>query len=247
MRLLIELDPQDPRRGLATDEALLESVRAAGESAVRLWVNGRSAIIGRSQSVSDEVDVAFAARSGIPVLRRISGGGTVYHYPGNLNVSIVLRNGRRIGSVLDAFRFFGDAIATALAGVCPAISSDENDLLIGAAKVGGAAQARRGNALLYHTTLLVEPLDVRMADLLLALRCGYRPKQVASRPRRTVSLTEAIGTDLSLRQVAEILAPALAETLSEPLVSFGLDDQEARRIRWLAENKYGDARWNRSR
>jgi lipoate-protein ligase A len=246
MRLLIDLEPADPRRGLATDEALLESVRSGAEAAVRLWVNNRAVIVGRSQSVSDEVDGAFVVHSGIPVLRRISGGGTVYHYPGNLNVSIALRNGRRIGSVREAFRFFGGAIATALADVCPAISPDENDLLIGAAKVGGAAQARRGDALLYHTTLLVGPADIPMERLLLAMRPGYRPRRVASRPRRTVSLSEALGRDLPMERVAEALVTPLSASLAEPLVTRRLDSHEERRVRQLAETKYGDPRWNRS-
>jgi len=247
MRLLSALDPQEPRRGLATDEALLKSVRGSGQDTIRLWVNDRAAIVGRSQSVADEVDVRFAARCGIPILRRISGGGTVYHYAGNLNVSVVLRDGRRVGSVSAAFRRFGEAIAKALAEICPEISWNENDLLIERRKVGGAAQARRGDSLLYHTTLLVEPVDVRMPDLLLAMRHGYRPKRVASRPRRTVSLAEAIGENLSPERIAGILAPALADTLSEPLSSSGLEDDEERRLRWLVEHKYGDRVWNQSR
>jgi lipoate-protein ligase A len=247
MRLLIALDSQEPRCGLATDEALLESVRGSGQDTIRLWVNDRAAIVGRSQSVADEVDVRFAARCGIPILRRISGGGTVYHYPGNLNISVVLRDGRKLGSVGVAFQRFGETIAKALVDICPAISWNENDLLIDGKKVGGAAQARRGDSLLYHTTLLVGPADVRMPDLLLAMRDGYRPKRVASRPRRTVSLAEAIGADLSMAQVAEILAPALAGTLSEPLGSSDLERDEKRRLRWLAESKYGDPVWNQSR
>ena len=246
MRLLIDLDPADPRRELATDEALLESVRGDGQDAVRLWVDDRAVIVGRSQSVSDEVDGAFAARSGVPVLRRISGGGTVYHYPGNLNVSVVLRDGRRIGSVRHAFRFFGGAIAAGLSGVCPMISADENDLLIGGAKVGGAAQARRGDAILYHTTLLVGPVDISMERLLLAMRPGYRPLRVASRPRGTASLSETIGRDLSMERVAEILVAAVSGALCEPLLEWCLNDREKHRVGWLAENKYGDPRWNRS-
>jgi lipoate-protein ligase A len=246
MRLLIELDPTDPRRGLATDEALLESVRSGAEAAVRLWVNDRAVVVGRSQSASDEVDGAFAGQNGIPVLRRISGGGTVYHYPGNLNVSIVLRDGRRIGSVRETFQFFGDAIAAAIAEICPTVSPNENALLIGEAKLGGAAQARRGNALLYHTTLLVAPADVPMERLLLAMRPGYRPRRVASRPRRTVSLSEAIGRDVPMKRVAEGLATPLSETLAEPLLPCRLDSREEHRVGRLAETKYGDPRWNRS-
>jgi lipoate-protein ligase A len=246
MRLLIDLEPRDPRLGLATDEALLESVRGGGEDAVRLWVNGPAVVVGRSQTVADEVDLDFAKDHGIPILRRVSGGGTVYHYPGNLNASVVLHDGRRIGSVRDAFRFFGSTIAAALGDVCPAIAFDENDLLICDAKAGGAAQARRGDALLYHTTLLVGPVDVPMERLLLALHRGYRPKRVPSRPRKTISLSEATGRDLSLHEVTEALVPALSDALFAPVVEGVLDGDEERRVERLAEHKYGDPKWNRS-
>lgn len=246
MRLLIDLDPLDPRRGLATDEALLEAVRGGGEDAVRLWVNGRAVVVGRSQSVADEVDLGFSARRGIPVLRRISGGGTVYHYPGNLNVSVLLRDGRRIGSVRDAFSTFGEAIAAVLGELCPGIAAAENDLLIGGAKVGGAAQARRGDALLYHTSLLVGPVDVPMESLLLALRSGYRPRRVRSRPRETVSLSEAAGRKLPMDRVAEILIAALYGALPGAPVGASLSEEEEQRVRWLTAHKYGDRQWNRA-
>ncbi len=246
MRLLIELDPLDPRRGLATDEALLESARSGGEDTVRLWVNGRAVVVGRSQSVADEVDLDFSARSRIPVLRRISGGGAVYHYSGNLNVSVLLRNGRRTGSVRDAFRTFGAAIAGALSGICAEVSASENDLLIGSAKVGGAAQARRGDALLYHTALLVGPVDLPMERLLLALRPGYRPRSVPSRPRETISLSEASGRELPMAHVAEILIEALSAALLESSVEAPLSAEEEQRVGWLIAHKYGDPQWNRS-
>ncbi len=247
MRLLIDLEPADPRRGLATDEALIESVRAGTPDALRLWVNDRSVIVGRSQAVGDEVDGAFAARNGIPILRRISGGGTVYHYPGNLNLSVVLRDGRAIGSVGEVFRFFGQTIAVALADVSPAVSFEENDLLLGAAKLGGAAQARRGDALLYHTTVLVRPGDVPMERILLAMRTGYRAAHVASRPRRTTSLGEGAGRDISIGFVAELLIPALSGALGTPLDPAGLEEDEIVRVDRLAKTKYNDPRWNRSR
>lgn len=246
MRFLSDFEPGEPRRGLAIDEALLDSVRSKGEEIVRLWVNDRAVVVGRSQSVHDEVDLDFSARSAIPVLRRISGGGTVYHYPGNLNVSIVLRGGRRIRSVRETFRFFGAAMAAGLRETCSAISFDENDLLIGDAKVGGAAQARRGGALLYHTTLLVRPADVPMERLLLAMRPGYRTDYVPSRPRETISLSETLGQDLPLKRVAEILVPFVSSALSRTLVEGVLTEEEAQRVGWLVEHKYGDPEWNRS-
>ncbi len=246
MRLLIELDPVDPRVGLATDEVLLEAARTDGRETLRLWVNDRAAIVGRSQSIVDEVDARFAERQRIPILRRISGGGTVYHYPKNLNVSVALRDGRRFGSVPDAFRFFGRTISKALAIDCSTISFDQNDLLIGGAKVGGAAQARRGAALLYHTTLLIGPIDIRLDRLLLALRGGYHPRHVPSRPRATISLTEAIGHDVPIERIVEAIVPALSEALDVEVLPSRLVEDETRRVEELVFDKYGVPEWNES-
>ena len=246
MRFLTDLAPQEPRRGLAIDEVLLASTRDAHEDLIRLWTNDRVVVVGRSQSVHDEVDLTFAAEQGVPVLRRISGGGTVYHYDGNLNITIVLHDGRRIGSVYEVFRFFGRAIATALIGLCPTVRFDANDLLIDEAKLGGAAQARRGNAVLYHTTVLVWPPKIAMDRLLLAMRPDYHPRRVASRPRATRSLCEATGDGLAMETIADLITVSITDALgSVPTVSW-LTDEEGRKADRLAETKYGDDAWNRS-
>ena len=246
MRVLIDLDPGDPRRGLAVDEALLESARGGAPDTLRLWVNDRAAIVGRSQAIEDEIDRVFAEREGIPVLRRISGGGAVYHYSGNLNLSVILHDARTVGSVAEVFRLLGGAVAEALVEFCPKISFADNDLLIGAVKVGGAAQARRGDALLYHTTVLVRPVDIPMERVLLALRSDYRAPRVPSRPRATISLSETTDRDLSMADVAAQLAPAIARRLGTSLVPAPLTHEEEARVDRLAKTKYNDSSWNRS-
>ncbi len=246
MRLLIDLSSDDPHLGLAIDEALFESVRAGGQEAVRCWIDDCAVIVGRSQVVADEVDEEVAEREGIPVLRRISGGGTVVHYPGNLNLSIVLRDGRRLGSVGETFTRCGGAIATGVAGLGPTIISKGNDLMIGSRKVGGAAQARRGDALLYHTTLMVRKPTLLMDRLLCAMQPDYRPRAVASRPRRTAALEEAVEERISVERVVEAVVPMLSGLLDERLVPDRLDSAEARRARTLARTKYKDPAWNRS-
>jgi len=246
MRRLIDLDPQDPRRGLAIDEALLEAGHRNGRDAIRLWVNGRAVVVGRSQRVRDEVDLDFARRYNVPALRRISGGGTVYHYPGNLNVSVVLHDGRRMGSVRETFRRFGGAVAGALGRIEPAIVSEGNCLLLRGAKAGGAAQARRGDALLYHTTLLVRSADLPMERLLLAMRPGYRPGRVPSRPRPTVSLEEAVGGDVPMDEVVARVLRALSDLVGGSPREGRLTAAESARADRLAREKYGDRAWNRT-
>jgi lipoate-protein ligase A len=153
MQLLADLSPFAPTHGLAMDEALFEAVRRGNEDMVRFWINDRAVIVGRSQSVTDEVDLVFAKQEEIPVLRRISGGGAVYHYVGNLNLSVILAKSSRFGTVAETFQRLGDAVAGGLAPVGVPVSVRGDGLFVGEAKVGGAAQARRGASCLYHTTV----------------------------------------------------------------------------------------------
>ena len=114
LRLIADLNPIDPAFGLALEEALLESVKNGGDDILRLWVNDRSVIIGRSQSAKNEVDLDFLRSQSIPVLRRLSGGGTVYHYQGNLNMSLFLKDGRNLGTLKETYATMGQAIVDAL-------------------------------------------------------------------------------------------------------------------------------------
>src|SRR5216684_3173946 len=78
----------DEAANLALEEALVRAVPR--RPLLRIWQNGACVVIGRGQRVSREVNAAACAASGVPVLRRASGGGTVYHDPGNLNISLVV-------------------------------------------------------------------------------------------------------------------------------------------------------------
>jgi len=244
MRLLVKLAPADPRYGLAVDEVLADRVRAGAPEAVRFWVNRRAVVVGRSQSVADEVDIAHATQANIPILRRISGGGTVYHHPGNLNLSVAV--GRRDGmtSVVDAFSFFGEAVAGALAPWAELVC-EGNALRIAGRKIGGAAQARRGDVLLYHTTLLVASDAIPMERLLLAHRPGYAPKRVASKPSETITLTDVVEGPVRDRDVGGAIADELAKRLEEKLEPDDLTRDECRWAEELVASKYGRDAWNR--
>jgi len=245
MRALIDLVPSDPRAGLAIDEVLLDGVRVGGPGAIRFWVNQRAVIIGRSQSVEDEVDEGVASRHRIPILRRVSGGGTVYHYPGNLNLSVALAKRPGLASVPDVFRAFGETVAVALAPWCD-VGCVENALYVGDFKIGGAAQARRGDALLYHTTLLLAPDDISMDRLLLAHRPGYDPKRLASRPATTITVSEVCDGSVEVLDIAASLLRALEGRLGGRAQPDDLTKDELQKGDELVLTKYGRDAWNRS-
>ena len=171
-RLLVDAGERDPRVNLAREEALARHVAAnpaAPTPVLRLWRNGPAVVIGRFQLGAAEVDGAAAAALGAPVLRRFTGGGTVWHDPGNLNVSVILRPEdmlvdadpelRRLPGI---YRLVLDPLAAA-ARALGALSArpTERDLVVersdgSTAKLGGVAAWLGGRALLVHGTLLVD-------------------------------------------------------------------------------------------
>ena len=245
MRLFADLTPLDPAWGLAVEEVLLDSVRTAGVETIRIWRNQRAVILGRSQSCATEVDEARASRLRIPILRRISGGGTVYHYPGNLNVSVFVRKRAELSEVSSVFEFFGRILSDALAFLSADLRAEDNGLYVGERKVGGAAQAHRGLAMLYHTTLLVQPSMVAMETLLLAMRPGYRAEGIASRPRLTTTLSEHVSSPIEPSELVSPIVNALAYALKAGVEPSALTTEEHGRAIDLQTTKYGSPAWNR--
>ncbi len=246
LRLIRDLTPTLPVEGVALEEAILEHVCQGGMDTLRFWVNERAVVIGRSQAAASEVDLAQAQQLAIPALRRISGGGTVYHYPGNLNLSLFLADARPLGAVIETFSLLGKAITSALSPLGISASIRENNLFIADKKIGGAAQARRGTALLYHTTLLVAPDTIPMERLLLAMRPGYTSTQVLSHPRATTTLTEIVPS-LTLPDLVDHLTGAICDLLRTTATPGRPTEVERARVQELAEKKYRSDRWNLSR
>jgi len=139
-------ESEDPAENLALDEALLRAEPA--QPVVWLWRNPACVVVGRGQRIAREVREDACARDGIPVLRRASGGGTVFHDPGNLNVSLVLP-----GPASRPLEAIGELMSAAVAklGLPPRLG--DRGLFIGQAKLCGFAVFRTRTGLLAHSTL----------------------------------------------------------------------------------------------
>ncbi len=133
---------------LALEEALVRAVPP--RPLLRIWQNGTCVVIGRGQRVSREVNVAACAASGVPVLRRASGGGTVYHDAGNLNLSVAVP-GWEPGLAGELAALVAGVIGRL--GLQPSIGG--RGVFIGPAKVSGLASQVTWDATLAHATLLV--------------------------------------------------------------------------------------------
>lgn len=161
LRLIADDGGREPARNLAVDEALART--PGDEPVLRLWRNDRCVVLGRFQLADAEVDVATAERAGVPVYRRFTGGGAVYHDTGNLNVTVVARSedplvGGRLGGGLA--RLYGtvlEPLAAAARAVGIAADPAPRGLFVGGRKVGGIAAWIGGRSVLVHSTLLIDP------------------------------------------------------------------------------------------
>ncbi|MEN2999376.1 MAG: biotin/lipoate A/B protein ligase family protein [Acidilobaceae archaeon] len=152
---LARCDVRDPRESVRLEEALLESVRRGGKEVIRIWFNYPSVVIGYSLKECEEVNCEEARRLGIPIIRRASGGGAVYHDLGNINFSIV-RRWEGLKGVDEAYEESARVVLRALEllGLKGHVENG-NDVVVGEYKVSGAAAAIRSNAYLVHFTFLV--------------------------------------------------------------------------------------------
>ncbi|WP_323016603.1 biotin/lipoate A/B protein ligase family protein [Castellaniella sp.] len=171
---LLHPAPLMPLQHMALDQVLLDEV-AAGRRAptLRIWEWAAPAvIIGIFQSLKNEVDADAAQAHGIQVVRRISGGGAMFVEPGNtitysIYAPLSLVDGM---SFRDAYAYMDAFVLQALGDLgIKAWYQPLNDITSEGGKIGGAAQARRGGAVLHHVTMAY---DIDAAKMLQVLRIG---------------------------------------------------------------------------
>ncbi|MDN5842161.1 MAG: lipoate--protein ligase family protein [Alcaligenaceae bacterium] len=171
---LIHTAPQMPLQHMALDQVLLDEV-AAGRRAptLRIWEWAAPAVvIGIFQSVRNEIDTEAAQRHGIQLVRRISGGGAMFVEPGNtITYSIYAPRTLIAGmNFRESYAYMDASILEALGELgIKAWYQPLNDITSEGGKIGGAAQAYRGNAVLHHVTMAY---DIDAEKMLQVLRIG---------------------------------------------------------------------------
>jgi lipoate-protein ligase A len=146
---------------LALDEALLlEAESGRGGEVLRLWEWPTHAVVlGAGCVLADDVDESACRAGGVPVLRRVSGGGTVLLGPGCLCFSLVLAydRGPALCEITPSYEYILGRVGEALAGLLPGIGrAGTSDLADGGLKFSGNAQQRKRHHLLHHGTLLYD-------------------------------------------------------------------------------------------
>jgi lipoate-protein ligase A len=195
---LIHTAPQSPTLHMALDDVLTHEVGAGRRKpTLRIWEWASPAVvIGRFQSLRNEVDSEAARRHGIEVVRRVSGGGAMFIEPGNtITYSIYAPQSLVKGlSFQEAYAFFDAWVLEALGELgIKAWYQPLNDITSEGGKIAGAAQVHRGGAVLHHVTMAYDIDAAKMLDVLRIGREKLSDKGTVSAAKRVDPLRSQTG------------------------------------------------------
>ena len=229
----LETGSVDPAYNLAFEEFVLKNA-PSGDWLI-LWQNANAIIVGRNQNALEEINRLFVDAHNIKVIRRNTGGGTVYHDMGNLNYSFITDDD---GS--SAARFT-EPVVKALQGLgLDAESSGRNDILVSGKKVSGTAQHRIGSRILHHGTLLFDSNPDMIAGSLNPDPTKFTSKSVKSVRSRVGNIRSFLPRDMSISEFWNYLKT----TLADAIVPVSLSPDELEQVDALKKEKYDTWQWN---
>lgn len=230
----------DPAFNLAAEEVILSSLNIKEET-LFFYINEPSIIIGRHQNTREEINAEFVGEQRIRIVRRLSGGGAVYHDFGNLCYSFIYPFPDRL---TPDFALFTAPIVQALQNLgVPAELSGRNDILVAGAKISGNAYYHNRFGSVCHGTLL---FDSDMGMLERALRPKpekIERKGVRSVRSRVTNLKDYLPDIKDVKELRQAILYSISRTQPD-FKEFRLAENDILKIESLAESRYRSDRWN---
>jgi len=225
---------------IASEEYLLN--RYPQEELFLLYVNAPSIIVGRFQNTLAEINLDYVKENNIKVVRRLSGGGAVYHDLGNLNFSFHMPLGEEDFS---DFSKFTQPVVDLLnkLGVAAKLEG-RNDLLVDGKKFSGNAKLTQNGKLIQHGTILINSEMSVLASALKVNPLKFKDKAVKSNRARVTNLVDYLPEDVSLEKFKELLIQQIIDENEEPTQIHQLTEEEISGIQKLADEKYSNWDWN---
>lgn len=230
----------DPRINLAVEEYVLKNMDKE-QTYLLFYINEPSIIIGRNQNTIEEINQEYVKENNIHVVRRLSGGGAVYHDLGNLNFSFITKDD---GNSFHNFKKFTEPVIKALhkLGVNAELSG-RNDITVEGRKISGNAQFAYKGRMFSHGTLL---LNSEIENVVAALNVNLekiQSKGIKSIRSRVANISEFLGAQLSTEDFKQQLLQYLYEGYDE-IPTYTLTDEDYQKIEAISKERYGNWDWN---
>ena len=234
----IEVSTTDPAFNLALEEYVFEKMPRDREYFLT-WRNDNAIIVGRHQNTAAEINEEFVKEKNIKVVRRLSGGGAVYHDLGNLNFTFIVD--AQPGQKVDLRKFCQPIADTLCALGAKAEVDGRNDILIDGMKVSGNAQYVRQGRVMHHGTIL---FDSDMTVLSQALRpdpAKAQAKGVKSVRSRVTNVRQCLSRNMTIEQFRDALSGSL---MAGGFEKYELTQADIAAIQEIQSKRYDQWAWN---
>ncbi|WP_393960157.1 lipoate--protein ligase [Priestia megaterium] len=230
----------DPRINLAIEEYALKYLDI-NETYLLFYINEPSIIIGKNQNTIEEINTKYVEDQHIHVVRRLSGGGAVYHDKGNLNFSFITKDD---GNSFHNFKKFTEPVVEALKklGVNAELSG-RNDLMAEGRKISGNAQFSTKGRMFSHGTLLFDSEIENVVSALKVKKDKIESKGIKSIRNRVANISEFLEQKVTVEEFREMLLRYIFEG-EENITEYKLMEKDWEKIHQISKERYQSWDWN---
>lgn len=228
---------RDPYYNLAFEEYILKNFDTT-EDILILWQNRNTIVVGRHQNTVEEVNAGKVKELGVNVVRRLSGGGAVYHDDGNINFTFITGSDKQN---VNNYRKFTEPIIKVLNDLAvPASFSGRNDIVIEGKKISGNAQYYYKDRMFHHGTILFDVDMSILGEVLKVDDLKIQSKSVKSVRSRVTNIKPYLKTPMTTAEFMNLLKEKLLMDGQE----YKVDNQVIETVEELADSKYRTWAWN---
>lgn len=230
----------DPRINLAIEEYCLKHLDPE-ETYLLFYINQPSIIIGKNQNTIEEINTKYVDENGIIVVRRLSGGGAVYHDLGNLNFSFITKDD---GNSFHNFKKFTELVVAALKRLgVDAELSGRNDLMANGRKISGNAQFSTKGRMFSHGTLLFDSEIEHVVSALKVKKDKIESKGIKSIRSRVANISEFLDQKMTTVEFRSMLLRYIFDTEGE-IPEYKLTEKDWKIINQISKERYQNWDWN---
>ncbi|MEH6888854.1 lipoate--protein ligase [Bacillus sp. JJ864] len=230
----------DPTINLAIEEYCVKNLDI-NETYLLFYINEPSIIIGKNQNTVEEINADYVREKGIRIVRRLSGGGAVYHDLGNLNFSFITKDD---GDSFHNFKKFTEPVTVALGKLgINAELSGRNDILAEGRKISGNAQFLTKGRMFSHGTLLFDSEIDHVVSALNVKLDKIQSKGIKSIRSRVANIAEFLSEKITIAEFKQLLLENIFEGESE-IPTYELTEEDWKEIHKISEERYRNWDWN---